>query len=114
MVNEYNNVDRGNPKDNAAILICYASENIKSDIAKFVNDYQNLFVDMFDLIKHGNNEIHGNYHSNSLSDVTDDYIKYEEIVRKFYEFFIGGEMKVMHSKPSELPKMMISDRKSVV
>lgn len=85
-------IDRGNPKDNAALLLLYANKNPNSDVCNFVLQYRNIFLELFDLVQVGNGDTHGNYGQNyTLQNIEQYYVQYENIVRAMYSHLIEGD-----------------------
>ena len=85
-------IDRGNPKDNAALLLLYANKNPSSEVCNFVLEYRNIFLELFDLVQVGNGDTHGNYGQNyTLQNIEQYYVQYENIVRAMYSHLIEGE-----------------------
>ena len=85
-------IDRGNPKDNAALLLLYANKNPNSDVCNFVLEYRNIFLELFDLVQVGNGDTHGNYGQNyTLQNIEQYYVQYENIVRAMYSHLIEGD-----------------------
>ena len=84
-------IDRGNPKDNAALLLLYANRHPNSNVHSFVLEYRNIFTELFDLVQFGNGETHGNYMQKyTLENIEQYYAQYENFVRAIYSHLIEG------------------------
>ena len=85
----------GNTKDNAALILVYANKNPKSSVMQFVKDYDNLFIDVFDLVSLGNDAAHaGDKFTDTYFSKTEAeryYAQFENIVRVLYANLVEGE-----------------------
>lgn len=86
---------QSNPKDNAALILLYASKEPENFATRFVKDYGNIFIEMFDLYHLGTDAGHAGANFVNLyisvSDADRYYVQYECIVRAIFSYFIGGE-----------------------
>lgn len=86
---------QSNPKDNAALILLYASKTPANFATQFVIDYDHIFVEMYDLYHLGTDAGHAgvNYTTTyiSPSDAEIYYSQYEGIVRAIFSCFIEGE-----------------------
>ena len=90
-INTYGGTNNGNPKDNAALILLYANKHPNSAVMEFVKSYQHIFVDLFDLVRVGNGEAHGNYKQEyTPAKIEQYYAQYENIVRAIYSHLIKG------------------------
>lgn len=89
------NPHQSNPKDNAALILLYASKTPANFATQFVIDYDHIFIDMYDLYHLGTDAGHAGANfttmSFSPSDVEKYYSQYENIVRALFSCFIEGE-----------------------
>ena len=84
-----------NPKDNAALILLYASKTPANFATQFVIDYDHVFIDMYDLYHLGTDAGHAGANFTtmnfSLHNVETYYSQYENIVRALFSCFIEGE-----------------------
>lgn len=89
------NSNQSNTKDNAALILLYANLNPQSGAMNFVQDYDNLFVEIIGLINLGNNVSHGGDKYKNLyltkEDAENYYSQFENIVRTLFENFMEGK-----------------------
>jgi len=95
--NIYRNVTdlrQGNPKDNAALILLYASETPANFATRFVIDYCYIFTELFDLYHLGTDAGHAgtNFTTMYLSPPEAEmrYSQFEGIVRAIFSHFIEG------------------------
>lgn len=89
------NPHQSNPKDNAALILLYASKTPANFATQFVIDYAHIFIEMYDLYYLGTDAGHAGANFTTMyfspSDVEGYYSKYEGIVRAIFSCFIEGE-----------------------
>lgn len=89
------NPHQSNPKDNAALILLYASKTPANFATQFVIDYDHVFIEMYDLYYLGTDAGHAGANFTTMyfspSDVEMYYSQYEGIVRAIFSCFIEGE-----------------------
>ena len=89
------NPHQSNPKDNAALILLYASKTPANFATQFVIDYDHIFIEMYDLYHLGTDAGHAGANFTTMyfspSDVEMYYSQYEGIVRAIFSCFIEGE-----------------------
>lgn len=91
MTDSYGKIDKGNSKDNLALILLYANKYPKSSVMDFVKEYQDIFVDVCETVTLCNNIVHPNYmHKHSVQDIEQYYAQYENFVRAIYSHLMEG------------------------
>ena len=86
---------QSNPKDNAALILLYASRQPANFATQFVIDYDHIFIEMYDLYHLGTDAGHAGANFTTMyfspEDVELYYSQYEGIVRAIFSCFIEGD-----------------------
>ena len=87
-------IDNGNTKDYAALILLYANKYPTSNAMEFVKSYQHIFLEIFSLVNLGNDAGHAgkDYLKICFSheDILRYYAQYENMVRALYSNLIEG------------------------
>lgn len=85
---------QSNPKDNAALILLYASKHSDSAAMDLVIDFDYIFVEMPDLYRLGTDAVHAgtNYTTMyfSVTEVDQYYLQFENMTRAIFDCLIKG------------------------